>query len=312
MAVASVPGKIILLGEHGVIYGQPCLSAAIDLRVGVEMRPGDVHEVNGRPLDGYRHTYIKHAIETLWEGPPLQTTTFSNIPSASGLGSSAAITTASVACILSLSDAFSPESVARRSFEVEYEVQGGGSPNDTSACTHGGAILLARKKRHGFLWKISRDGRTWYVHKIDIPAMTDVHIVVGMTGIKSKTPRQVKKVRRFVTHSGFGRELTERIGELVIEGIDALQHRDYVALGQAMNEAQKNLHTLGASSDALEKLIAAARRAGAYGAKLTGAGGGGSIIALTDEPERVAIAIEKAGGRALVTSVSSDGVKMWD
>jgi mevalonate kinase len=78
-----------------------------------------------------------------------------------------------------------------------------------------------------------------------------------------------------------------------------------------MNEAQKNLHTLGASSDALEKLIAAARRAGAYGAKLTGAGGGGSIIALTDEPERVAIAIEKAGGRALVTSVSDDGVKMW-
>ncbi len=311
MAVASVPGKIILLGEHGVIYGQPCLSTAIDLRVGVEMRPGEVHEVNGRPLDGYRHTYIKHAIETLWDGPPLQTTTFSNIPSASGLGSSAAITTASVACILSLRSDFSSEAVARHSFDVEYTVQGGGSPNDTSACTHGGAILLAREKRDGFLWKISRGDTTWYVHEVDVPAMTDVHVVVGMTGIKSKTPRQVKKVRRFVTHSGFGRELTERIGELVIEGIDALQQRDYVALGQTMNEAQKNLHTLGASSDALETLIAAARRAGAYGAKLTGAGGGGSIIALTDKPERVAIAIEKAGGRALVTSVSSDGVKMW-
>ncbi len=312
MAVTSVPGKIILLGEHGVMYGQPCLSTAIDLRVGVEMRPGEANEVNGRPLDGYRHTYIKHAIETLWDGPPLQTTTFSNIPSASGLGSSAAITTASVACIRSLDDTFSLEQVARESFEVEYEVQGGGSPNDTSACTHGGAILLAREQRDGFLWKISRDGKTWYVHEVEIPPMEDVHIVVGMTGIKSKTPRQVKKVRRFVTHSSFGRELTERIGELVIDGVEALQQRDYVALGETMNEAQKNLHTLGASSDALEKLIAAARRAGAYGAKLTGAGGGGSIIALTDEPERVAISIEKAGGRALVTSVSGDGVKMWD
>ena len=63
MAVASVPGKIILLGEHGVLYGQPCLTVAVDLRVGVEMEVGSANTVNGRIMDSYRHTYIKYAIE---------------------------------------------------------------------------------------------------------------------------------------------------------------------------------------------------------------------------------------------------------
>jgi len=308
MAVASVPGKIILLGEHGVLYGQPCLSVAIDLRVGVEMQEGSAATVNGRPLDSRRHTYIKHAIDKYWQGEPLEVVTYSKIPSASGLGSSAAITTASVACLLTLQQSFSPEEVAQRAFAVEYEVQRGGSPNDTSACTQGSAIVLAREKRDHFIWKISRKDRTWYVHSIPAPEMD---IVVGVTGVKSKTPQLVKKVRRFVNYSGFARELTQDIGGWVEEGIAALAHSDFVSLGEAMTESQKILHTLGASSPELEKLIQASLRAGAYGAKLTGAGGGGSMIALTDEPEKVAIAIEKAGGKALVTSISREGTKVW-
>jgi len=308
MAVSSVPGKVILVGEHGVVYGQPCLSVAIDLRVGVEIEPGTEFIVNGRPMDARRHTYIKYAIGKLWDGQPLEVTTFSKIPSASGLGSSAAITTATVACLLEMHDEFSLENVARKSFEIEYEVQKGGSPNDTSVCTHGSAILLSTEKKDGFVWEISRDGQRWFVHSIDAP---DMKIVVGMTGIKSKTPMLVRKVKKFVKYSGFARELTERIGELAMDGMEALKRSDFVTLGEKMNEGQNILHTLGASSPELEKLVHASLRAGAYGAKLTGAGGGGSMIAITDEPEKVAIAIEKAGGRAMVTSMSREGVKVW-
>ncbi len=308
MAVASVPGKVILIGEHGVVYGQPCLSVAIDLRVGVDIERGKEFSVNGRTMDGRRHTYIKYAIEKLWEGYPLSVTTFSKIPSASGLGSSAAITTATVACLLEMNNSFSLEEVAKKSFEIEYEVQKGGSPNDTSVCTYGSAILLYEKKLDGFIWEISKGERRWFVHHIDAPEMK---IVVGMTGIKSKTPLLVKKVKKFVKYSGFARELMERIGELAVEGVKDLKNRDFVSLGEKMNEGQKILHTLGASSPELEKLVNASLRAGAYGAKLTGAGGGGSMIAITDEPEKVAIAIEKAGGKAIVTSISKEGVKVW-
>jgi len=274
----------------------------------VEIEKGEGFTVNGRVMDNRRHTYIKHAIDNLWEGQPLSVTTFSKIPSASGLGSSAAITTATVACLLKMDNSFSLEELAKKSFDIEYEVQKGGSPNDTSVCTYGSGILLSREKKDGFVWEISKDTQKWFVHHIDVP---DMKIVVGMTGIKSKTPLLVKKVKKFVKYSGFARELTERIGNLAVEGTDALKNSDFVSLGEKMNEVQKILHTLGASSHELEKLINTSIRAGAYGAKLTGAGGGGSMIAITDEPEKVAIAIGKAGGKAMVTSVSREGVKIW-
>lgn len=309
MPVASAPGKIILLGEHGVVYGQPCLSVAIDMRVGIEMEKGDGFTVNGRKMDSRRHTYIKYAIDKLWDGEPLHITTFSKIPSASGLGSSAAVTVATVACILQMKNAFTPEETAKKSFEIEYEVQGGGSPNDTSICTHGSAILLSKEEREGFIWSISKQEKKWFVYPVDVP---DIKLVIGMTGIKSKTEKQVRKVRKFVKYSSFARELTEEMGSLVMEGVHALKKRDFIRLGEIMNEGQKILHTLGASSTELEKLISSSLKAGAYGAKLTGAGGGGSMIALTDEHEKIAMAIEKAGGKAMVVSISHEGIKIWD
>ncbi len=309
MPVTSAPGKAILLGEHGVVYGQSCLSVAVDMRVGVEMEKGEEFTVNSKKMDSKRHTYIKHAVETLWDGEPLNIATFSKIPSASGLGSSAAITVATVACLLKMSHAFTLEYTAQKSFEIEYEVQKGGSPNDTSACTHGSAIILSKEEKEGFVWSISRQEKKWFVYPVDIP---EIKLVIGMTGIKSKTKKQVEKVRKFVKYSSFARELTEEMGSLVTEGIYALKKRDFARLGEIMNEDQKILHTLGASSSELEKLISSALRAGAYGAKLTGAGGGGSMIALTDEHEKIAMAIEKAGGKALVVSISSEGVKVWD
>jgi mevalonate kinase len=197
--------------------------------------------------------------------------------------------------------------VAKKSFEVEYEVQGGASPNDTSVCTYGNAILTWEKKMPGYLWSTAKDGREWFVYPVKVH---DMKIVVGHTGIKSKTPLLIKKIRRFVEYSSFGRELINEMESLVIEGKKALENKDFVKLGSIMNENHKILHTLGASSKEIEKLRLAALKAGAYGAKLTGAGGGGSIIAIADDVEKVAEAIEKKRGKAYIVSTAKEGVKI--
>ncbi|RLF48308.1 MAG: mevalonate kinase [Thermoplasmata archaeon] len=307
MIVAISPGKVILLGEHGVVYGKPCLSMAISLKVAVNIEKNKEFTVNSLPLDERRHVYIKKAINKIWDGEPISITTFSQIPSASGLGSSAAITTACVAALLAMKGKFNLEDVAKKSFEVEYEVQGGASPNDTSVCTYGNAILTWEKKMPGYLWGTAKDGREWFVYPVKVH---DMKVVIGHTGIKSKTPLLIKKIRKFVEYYSFGRELINEMESLVIEGKEALENRDFVKLGSIMNENHKILHTLGASSKEIEKLRLAALKAGAYGAKLTGAGGGGSIIAIGDNPEKIAEAIEKKRGKVYIVSTAKEGVKI--
>jgi len=308
MIVAISPGKAILLGEHGVVYGKPCLSVAISLKAAVNVEDSNEYLVNNLPLDEKKHSYIKKAIDIVGIEKPVSLATFSQIPSASGLGSSAAITTACVASLLAMKDEYDREEVARKSFEVEYEVQKGASPNDTSVCTCGGGILTWEKEMPGYIWSMEKNGRKWFIYPVEA---RDIKLVIGHTGIKSKTPLLIKKVRKFVEHSSFGKELIDEMEILVIEGKEALEKNDLVKLGQIMNDNHKILHTMGASSKEIEKLRNAAMKAGAYGAKLTGAGGGGSIIAIADNVEKVAEAIEKKKGKVYIVSIAKEGVKIW-
>ena len=308
MTVAISPGKIILLGEHGVVYGKPALAMAISLKVAVDIEIASQYMVNSHPMEERKHVYIKRAIDKLWNGSPLSITTFSQIPSASGLGSSAAITTAMTAALLAMRNDFSKENVARHSFEIEYEVQGMASPIDTSTCSYGKAIMVWKKEKQGYIWSMSKNGSTWYVYPFDVP---DVSIVVGISSIKSKTPKIVKKVGKFIGHSSFAKDLLNEMETLVTEGVDALKKRDFIKFGEIMDKNHKILYNIGASSKEIEKLIMTARKAGAYGAKITGAGGGGSIIAIGDEPEKIREALKEKGKDAYIVLPDKDGVKVW-
>ncbi len=308
MTVAISPGKIILLGEHGVVYGKPALAMAISLKVAVDVEIASQYMVNSHPLEERKHTYIKKAIDKLWNGSPLNITTFSQIPSASGLGSSAAITTAMTAALLAMKNEFSKENVAREGFEIEYEVQGMASPVDTSTCSYGKAIMVWKKEEQGYIWSISKNGGVWYVYPFDVP---DLSIIVGISKIKSKTPKIVRKVSRFVEHSSFAKDLLNEMESLVMEGIDALKKKDFVRFGEIMDKNHKILYNIGASSKEMEKLIMTARKAGAYGAKITGAGGGGSIIAIGDEPDKIREALKEKGKDAYIVLPDKDGVKVW-
>jgi mevalonate kinase len=311
MVKVSAPGKIILFGEHAVVYGECALAIAIDLRITVDAAPAgtDKFTVNGYELNEARHKYMKCAVERFWHGEPLRFILHSELPTASGLGSSAALTTATLGALCAIEDDFAEEKIAKRGFEVEYEVQGSASPIDTTTSTHGSGILVAGEALgEGLLWSISRriKGKEtkWFMHECTLPDLT---FVIGDTKIPSNTGEQVAKVRQFVEGSPYARDIIKEIGELVLEGVKALEDEDFSKIGSLMNDNHRLLSLLGVNTPQLQRLVSAALPY-AYGAKLTGAGGGGSIIALTEDPESAANSIIKSGGRVYIVKMSRRGV----
>jgi mevalonate kinase len=306
-ARASAPGKVILFGEHAVVYGEPAIAVALSLRTEVAIREaGDQHRVNGQPLAPYHHAYIKDAVENLWKGgPPLDIRTDSRVPSASGLGSSAALSVATTAALLQMRGELSEERCAREAYAAEVSAQKGrGSPTDTSTVTHGRAVLVDREKGPGFLWDVQRGERRWYLHHVEMPKLT---VVIGNSLQRGRTTDEVAKVGRFVKKTGFAREVIRDLGKISREAVELIQGEEKLALGVAMDEAHALLTILGVSTPKLDDLCAAARPF-AYGAKLTGSGGGGSMIALTDEPEACAAAIAKRGGYPITVQLGAQGV----
>lgn len=313
-AHASAPGKIILFGEHAVVYGQPSLSLAIGKRTHVEAEAGGAGvTVNGHPLDPAYHAYIVQALRLCGADGPVRLQTRSELPSASGVGSSAALSVATVAALLRLQGApHDPARVAELAFRTEFETQGAASPNDTTVSTAGGGVLLAPKRSEApgtqFLWELRRGEHAWAAHRVELPPLP---LVVATTGRRAKTGDQVAKVRRFVEHSGFARDVVAEIGRITLEGVDALRAHDLKRVGHLMNRNHECLHTLGVDAPDLHRLVTAARNIrGAYGAKLTGAGGGGSLIALAEDPEAVRAALEALGSQALVVRPDPDGVRL--
>ncbi len=305
--MASSPAKAILFGEHAVVYGEPAVAVALDRRITVKVEGSSESKVDGGRLTMRRHRYIRWAMNNLWEGQPLDFRIRSAIPGASGLGSSAALS-CSVACALRNLRGMetTPGQIAKDAFEIEYNVQGGASPTDTSCSSHGGGILVNFEKGEDHLWSISKGERTWHIHDLPVPDMT---LVVGFTGKPSVTHIQVAKVRSFFDRSGFAKETVKEIGSLVSDALPALKRNDLVSIGALMNKNHSLLSILGVSSKELQTLVDASLPY-SYGAKLTGAGGGGSMIALTDDPEKVAEAISARGGKSYIVRISTLGTEV--
>ena len=183
------------------------------------------------------------------------------------------------------------ESIANDAFNAEWFAQGRASPIDTSTCTHGRGVAINNPVDMGKpLWKISKGGNTWNVTDIDVPEMT---FVVGYTGVYAPTGPIVERVRKFKERNGFAK---------------AIRRRDKEDLGDIMTRNHKLLSILGVSCNELNKLVNASLPH-SYGAKLTGSGGGGSMIALTDEPEAVCEAIRLHGGTPMVVHTETEGVR---
>ena len=303
---ASSPGKFILLGEHSVVYGKPAVALAIDRRFTCRVRRSPQNMLNGMVLDPSYQPHIASVIRANgMDG--ISVVTESEIPSSSGLGSSAALSSSLSCALKTMKGAdIDKREIAEEAFSAEYEAQGRASPMDASCCTFGGGVALNCPEGMGEdIWSVSRGGSSWKVSRVKVPKMT---FVIGYTGIKARTGPLVEKVRKFKEHNRFASDIIDEIGGVTMDGMRNMENNDVVGLGEMMTRDHKLLSILGVSCNELNKLVNASL-CYSYGAKLTGSGGGGSMVALTDRPDKVCETILMHGGLPFVVRTGEPGVR---
>lgn len=314
---ASAPAKCILFGEHAVVYGEPAVAVALEQRLQVQLTPSKSWSVGGSQLQSERHPHIVALKDALLDDsiPPMSIHITSDIPRASGLGSSAALSAAVGHAFATLAEHknISNEALSTLAHQAEAQAQGGlASPLDTSTSTEGGVVVLSDKKETFCTWLYTRrlavptGERVWEVHSLELKRNDDIYLVLGNTGVHAPTSAQVALVASALEESPERIQEIKAIGTISRRGLDALQRGDYTAVGHAMSENHVLLRNLGVSSPELEDLIKAALPT-SLGVKLTGAGGGGCMVALTRRPKETAEAIELAGGRTFVSRIGNAG-----
>lgn len=321
-AIAAAPGKTILVGEHFVVYGEAAVVMAIDRHVevavtdredpsihvssnlgfsGIFMDGGYKAEKGGlagrRILEPIRIS-AQSVLNALNARCGLDIEVCSSIPTAVGLGSSGALAVATVAAVGKfLGRNLSEEEVLALSTGAEKFVHVTPSGIDQAVSTYGGVIVYSRS-----------GGVSRLRTEMDIP------IVIGNTGIQRSTGKLVDSVRaKHRRYPEVMKIIDEAAGRLSEEFIEALKACELARLGELMDIDHGLLSAIGVSSEALNNLVYAARRGGALGAKLTGAGGGGCMIALStlEDRRRVAEAIRRAGGTPIIAGKEDSGVHSW-
>ncbi|MBQ1462795.1 MAG: mevalonate kinase [Candidatus Methanomethylophilus sp.] len=305
---ASAPGKFVVLGEHAVVYGKPAIALAMDMRFSMQAHFSKEFRVNNAPANSFNVSPHMRYISELHGDDPLSIYIGDRVPSGSGLGSSAALSVAYSAALRKLKGLpTDPATIAKEAYEAEYFAQGRGSPMDTSASTNGGGIALnIPYKQEDFLWRIEKGDRAWDVSRVHVPKMT---FVIGNTGIRAPTGPLVEKVRKYRDSNTFAAEIVDEIANITLEGMERMKQDDRVGLGSLMTKNHKLLSILGVSCPQLNKLVECSLPY-SYGAKLTGSGGGGCMIALTDHPDKVARAITLHGGTPYIVNTGVPGVQV--
>ena len=324
MASGFAPGKCILFGEHAVVYGHPAVAVAIDSGVRVSVGQSEEWTLEGVPFEPSKHPHISHILNTVFEydGPPLKMEVKSGLFSAAGLGSSAALSNAIGAALevnINPSQPLDPIALARMGHSAEAMAQKGrASPTDTTTSALGGCIVVSGQQvegtRHVFDAELETpEGlREWSINAVDLPdSLSEAYLVIGFTGEMSSTGKMVASVAKRLEEKPVLQGEMDAIGRITNAGLTAMSAGNLEAVGMAMDACHDKLQLLGVSSPSLEALVEAARPH-SLGAKLTGSGGGGCMIALAREPQRVAEAIEVAGGRPLISRLGAPGVRLLE
>ena len=301
-------GKIILLGEHSVVYGHHAIAAPIGLSVRAKVTraqsAGDPVIADWDGAGTAREPIsadISHRVAALITGrlgvpaAGLRVDVFSDVPRASGLGASAAFAVAVIRAMASCFDMqISDDEVSSLAFECEQIVHGTPSGIDNTVATFGRPVLFRKTGAPAG-------------HEIrDIFMPNPIPIVIGLSGVRSFTSHTVGLVRRKWQENPKRYDaIFSQIDGLVLAGVDALRRGDIPELGELMNINQGLLNALQVSSPEIEELVFIARRAGALGAKLTGGGGGGAMIAVAEPggAERIRAAMGLAGYTTYLTEI---------
>jgi len=277
---ASAPGKVILFGEHFVVYGNPAIVSSMDLRARVTASGSREEGVTleGWPQENPAVRSASYILEKLrWKGG-ISLKTSSEIPQSVGLGSSAAIAVASAAAALKLcSDKLDLKLVLEAAHEGEKIIHYTPSGIDTSIAAFGGAGTYTRSEGY---------------RELDFRLE---EILIVNTGRQRRTGDLVRRVKEFREKDPKRfEELLEESKRIVEESVDHLKAHEVEPLGKLMIRNQELLRAIGVSAPEIERAVDACMSAGAYGAKLTGAGGGGCVIAVADY-DKLDLLAEKLG-----------------
>jgi mevalonate kinase len=334
----SAPGKLILCGEHAVIYGRPAIAVPLaDIRARAVVREatrgtdlmfvardlGRVWQI-GTDLD--EPLSMVAALVLNYISPPvvpdLEIEFTSDIPIASGMGSGAALATALVRALADYYGArLTPEQVSAFVYQSEVLYHGTPSGIDNTVVAFERPIWYQRMRepetrdednvQSGTIQDLS--SMVGVPFASPPPALIEpvavgasLTVLIGDSGLRSQTKLPVTEVRRR-WEAGPVRyeELFDAIGALVAQIRSALAAGDLDTLGALLNQNHELLRALGVSSPELDRLVEAARDAGALGAKLSGAGWGGVMLALVDTTTREAVrdALTAAGATRVLETV---------
>ena len=313
---ASASGKTILLGEHSVVYGRPAIAVPIsDVRATVEVSDPGCDSSSPRILivaEDLGQTYDLRAISEDQVARPLQVTVLntlehlglasddqqlritihSQIPIARGLGSGTAVATALVRALAShFGQPIPSRAVSDLVYETETILHGTPSGIDNTVVAFEKPVFFVKNERRDIFWVAEH-----------------LSLLVADTGIVSRTRDTVAAVRQlWETDERRYDALFDEIGDAVREAREAAVAGNLERLGQLMNRNHVLLQELTVSSPELDCLVSAALRAGALGAKLSGGGRGGCMVALVDDSTRddVFSALLLANARAVIATTVS-------
>ena len=279
---ASAPGKVILFGEHFVVYGVKAILCSIDKRVTVTAEKTNERKISinseigkliiepdksmleiNSPLKPFYYLANK-AIEN--ENTGIHIEIDSDIPLGAGLGSSSACCVAGAAAIFKLFRKISKEEILKLAIEAEKTIFENTSGADCTVCTYGG--IIEYDKNNGFK-KIE-----------DEP---NFQLVIANSNIEHSTQSMVYKVKEFENKNK--EEFSKLINlesKLVEDVLKLIKESKTKEIGEKINQNQEYLETIGISNNQLTKMIKIGQES-SFGSKITGSGGGGCIFALTDE-----------------------------
>lgn len=315
----STPGKLMLMGEHAVVYGRPCIVTAVDqrMKVTVELLDQPIFRLEAAELNiinyqkpilnlgikeipkeaKFAEIAVRNFINKYKISSGLKIKTHANFSANFGFGSSSAVC---VGVIKALSEVMQKKLSEKELFDLSYktvlDVQGKGSGFDVAAAIYGETLYF---KNAGQVIE--------YLH------IDRLNLIIGYSGVKADTVSMMNLVSEKMKNYKEGVEkIFDSIAKLVDEGKKAIIEKDWERLGTLMDYNQNYLEDLGVSTDKLNLMIDAAKKAGAYGAKLSGAGGGDCMIALVSYDNRLKVsnAITDIGGEIIDVKIGAEGVKI--
>lgn len=315
----SAPGKLMLLGEHTVVYGRPCIVTAVGQRMKaiVELTDKPSFQLNAPDVqvEDYKKPmselgtgdipkgakFVEVAVANFTHARPglaklkgVKVSTESEFSSQFGFGSSSASTVCVMKALSEITGAnLNNKSIFDLSYKTVLDIQGKGSGFDVAAAVYGGTLYFVKGGE--------------VIEPLNIDSLP---LIVGYSGVKADTVTLMNHV--LGKDQNVVDNIYTEVGKLVEQAKVVVLNKDWPTLGKLMTNNQKLLAKLGVSFKKLNDMILGANNAGAYGAKLSGAGGGDCMIALSPEDKVQAVkdGITSAGGQVIEVEANTEGVRI--